>query len=147
MPRYEFISSAACRYARVCSTASDVRYRDKLIVLTLVVVSQLAHRHRHFAGGSCGKAANAAVLRDQALSRPRLPRSAHRPGRSVAWPRPQEVSPSRRQVAHCGHRARTLALALLLGGVSGVGGERLGRVVRSRRAKRGALPTAMDRPG
>ena len=35
----------------------------------------------------------------------------------------------------------------LPGDVSGVGGERLGPVVRSRRAKRGALPTAMYRPG
>jgi len=43
----------------------------------------------------------------------------------------------------CGHRARRLAVALLPGGVSGVGGGRLGRVVRSRRAWRGALPTAM----
>ena len=40
-----------------------------------------------------------------------------------------------------------LTVALLLGDVSGVGGEGRGRVVRGRRAKRGALPTAMYRPG
>jgi hypothetical protein len=85
------------RSARVCSTASDVRYRDKSIVLTLLVVSQPGHRHRHFRGRVLREGRQrCCAARSGAIASPAsITRSAHRSGRSVAWPRPQKVSPSR----------------------------------------------------
>jgi hypothetical protein len=85
------------RSARVCSTASDVRYRDKSIVLALLVVSQLAHRHRHFHGRVLREGRQrCCAARSGAIASPASDaRSARRPGRCVAWPRPREVSPSR----------------------------------------------------